>query len=189
MTRPYKKKNKARSSSKKKEKKQGYTDEQQIHQMVKGILNCNYFPQDITQSDMEDYLRKEESGEAVFTSPESVERAQKAIELKRNELTDEITKRFDKNYQEHGIEPTIEDQINANEEVHLNTIKQYADLTKELKAKFQVDRQRIINTVKSGKMESGEYTDKQIVDFVASTWILKETIDGMETKLKKRLGS
>ena len=34
-------------------------------------------------------------------------------------------------------------------------------------------------------MESGEYTDKQIVDFVASTWILKETIDGMETKLKK----
>ncbi len=58
-------------------------------------------------------------------------------------------------------------------------------MTKELKAKFQVDRQRIINTAKSGKMESGEYTDKQIVDFVASTWILKETIDGMETKLKK----
>jgi hypothetical protein len=57
-------------------------------------------------------------------------------------------------------------------------------MTKELKAKFQVDRQRIINTVKSGKMESGEYTDKQIVDFVTSTWILKETIDGMETKLK-----
>jgi hypothetical protein len=185
MTRPYKKKNKARSSSsKKKDKKQEYTDEQ-IHQMVKGILNCNYFPQDITQSDLEDHLRKEESGEAVFTSLESVERAQKAIELKRNELVDEITRRFNKNYEEHGIEPTIEDQINANEEVRLNTIKQYADMTKEIKAKFQVDRQRIINTVKSGKMESGEYADKQIVDFVASTWILKETIDGMETKLKK----
>ncbi len=184
MTRPYKKKNKARSSSnKKKENKQEYTDEQ-IHQMVKGILNCNYFPQDITQSDIKDYLRKEERGEAIFTSLESVERAQKAIELKRNELIDEITRRFNKNYEEHGIEPTIEDQVNANEEVRLNTIKQYADMTKELKAKFQVDRQRIINTVKSGKMESGEYTDKQIVDFVASTWILKETIDGMETKLK-----
>jgi hypothetical protein len=190
MTRPYKKKNKARSSSnKKKDKKQDYTDEQ-IHQMVKGILNCNYFPQDITQSDIEDYLRKEESGEAVFTSLESVERAQKAIELKRNELVDEITRRFNKNYEEHGIEPTIEDQINANEEVRLNTIKQYADMTKELKAKFQVDRQRMINTVKSGKMESGEYTDKQIVDFAVSTWILKETIDGIETKLvQKRLGS
>ena len=190
MTRPYKKKNKARSSSsKKKEKKQEYTDEQ-IHQMVKGILNCNYFPHDITQSDMEDYLRKEESGEAIFTSLDSVERAQKAIELKRNELIDKITRRFNKNYEEHGIEPTIEDQINANEEVRLNTIKQYADMTKEFKAKFQVDRQRIINTVKNGKMESGEYTDKQIVDFVASTWILKQTIDGMETKLKqKRLGS
>ena len=184
MTRPYKKKNKARSSSsQKKDKKQEYTDEQ-IHQMVKGILNCNYFPQDITQSDMEDYLRKEESGEAIFTSLESIERAQKDIELKRNELIDKITKRFNKNYEEHGIEPTIEDQINANEEVRLNTIKQYADMTKEFKAKFQVDRQRIINTVKNGKMESGEYTDKQIVDFVASTWILKETIDGMETKLK-----
>jgi hypothetical protein len=184
MTRPYKKKNKARSSSRKKQvKKQEYTDEQ-IHQMVKGILNCNYYPQDITQSDMEDYLRKEERGEAVFTSLESVERAQKAIELKRNELIDKITRRFNKNYVEHGIEPTIEDQINANEEVRLNTIKQYVDMTKELKAKFQVDRQRIINTVKSGKMESGEYKDKQIVDFVASTWILKMTIDGMETKLK-----
>ena len=183
MTRLYKKKNKARSSSKKKENKQEYTDEQ-IHQMVKGILNCNYFPQAITQSDMEDYLRKEESGEAIFTSLESVKRAQNAIELKRNEIIDEITRRFNKNYEEHGIEPTIEDKINANEEVRLNTIKQYADMTKELKAKFQVDRQRIINTVKSGKMESGEYTDKQIVDFVASTWILKETIDGMETKLK-----
>jgi hypothetical protein len=183
MTRPYKKKNKARSSSKKKEKKQEYTDEQ-IAQMVKGILNCNYFPQDITQLDIEDYLRKEESGEAIFTSLESVERAQKAIELKRNELVDEITRLFNKNYKQHGIEPTIQDQIDANEEVRLNTIKQYADMTKELKAKFQVDRQRIINTVKSGKMESGEYTDKQIVDFVASTWILKETIDGMETKLK-----
>jgi hypothetical protein len=182
MTRPYKKKNKARSS-KKKENKQEYADEQ-THQMVKGILNCNYFPQDITQSDLEDYLRKEESGEAVFTSSESVERAQKAIELKRNEHIYEITRRFNQNYEKHGIEPTIEDQINANEEVRLNTIKQYADLAKELKAKFQVDRQRIINTVKSGKMESGEYTDKQIVDFVASTWILKETIDGMETKLK-----
>src|SRR3712207_6418724 len=91
MTRPYKKKNRARSSSKKKDKKQEYTDEQ-IHQMVKEILNCNYFPQDITQSDMEDYLRKEESGEAVFTSLESVERAQKAIELKRNELIDEDRK-------------------------------------------------------------------------------------------------
>lgn len=187
MTRPYKKKNKARSSSsnkKKEKKKQEYTDEQ-IHQMVKGILNCNYFPEDITQSDMEDYLRKEASGEAIFTSLESVERAQKSIELKRKELIDEIARRFNKNYEEHGIEPTIEDQVNANEEVRLNTIKQYADMTKELKAKFQVDRQRIINTVKSGKMESGEYTDKQIVDFVASTWILKETIDGMETKLKK----
>ena len=183
MTRPYKKKNKARSSNKKKDKKQEYTDEQ-IHHMVKGILNCNYFPQDITQSDMEDYLRKEESGEAIFASLESVERAQKAIELKRNELIDEITRRFNTNYEEHGIEPTIEDQINANEEVRLNTIKRYADMTKELKAKFQVDRQRIINRVKSGKMESGEYTDKQIVDFVASTWILKMTIDGMETKLK-----
>jgi hypothetical protein len=182
MTRPYRKKNKARSS-KKKENKQEYADEQ-THQMVKGILNCNYFPQDITQSDLEDYLRKEESGEAVFTSSESVERAQKAIELKRNEHIYEITRRFNQNYEKHGIEPTIEDQINANEEVRLNTIKQYADLAKELKAKFQVDRQRIINTVKSGKMESGEYTDKQIVDFVASTWILKETIDGMETKLK-----
>jgi hypothetical protein len=182
MTRPYKKKNKARSS-KKKENKQEYADEQ-THQMVKGILNCNYFPQDITQSDLEDYLRKEESGEAVFTSSESVERAQKSIELKRNEHIYEITRRFNQNYEKHGIEPTIEDQINANEEVRLNTIKQYADLAKELKAKFQVDRQRIINTVKSGKMESGEYTDKQIVDFVASTWILKETIDGMETKLK-----
>ena len=182
MTRPYKKKNKARSS-KKKDKKQEYTDEQ-INQMVKEILNCNYFPQDITQSDMEDYLRKEESGEAIFTSLESVERAQKAIELKRNELIDVINRRFNKNFKEHGIEPTIEDQINANEEVRLNTIKQYADLAKELKAKFQVDRQRIINTVKSGKMESGEYTDKQIVNFVASTWILKMTIDGMETKLK-----
>jgi hypothetical protein len=53
MTRPYKKKNKARSSSKKKEDKQEYTDEQ-IHMMVKEILNCNYYPQDITQSDMED---------------------------------------------------------------------------------------------------------------------------------------
>jgi hypothetical protein len=183
MTRPYKKKNKARSSSKKNENEQEYTEEQ-IQQMVNGILSCNYFPQDITQSDMEDYLRKEESGEAVFTSLESVERAQKAIELKRNEHIDEITRRFNKNYEEHGIEPTIEDQVNANEEVRLNTIKQYADMTKELKAKFQVDRQRIINTVKSGKMESGEYTDKQIVDFVASTWILKMTIDGMETKLK-----
>lgn len=183
MTRPYKKKNKARSSSKKKEKKQEYTDEQ-IPQMVKGILNCNYFPQDITQLDIEDYLRKEESGEAIFTSLESVERAQKAIEIKRNELIDEITRLFNKNYKQHGIEPTIQDQIDPNEEVRLNTIKQYADMTKELKAKFQVDRQRIINTVKSGKMESGEYTDKQIVDFVASTWILKETIDGMETKLK-----
>jgi hypothetical protein len=183
MTRPYKKKNKARGS-KKKENKQEYTDEQ-IHQMVKGILNCNYFPQAITQSDMEDYLRKEERGEAIFASLESVERAQKAIELKRNELIDEITRRFNKTYEEHGIEPTTEDQINANEEVRLNTIKQYADMTKELKAKFQVDRQRIINTVKSGKMESGEYTDKQIVDFVASTWILKMTIDGMETKVKK----
>ena len=131
-------------------------------------------------------MRKEESGDAVFTSLESVERAQKAIEVKRNELIDEITRRFKQTFEEHGIEPTtIEDQINANEEVRLNTIKQYSDMTKELKAKFQVDRQRIINTVKSGKMESGEYTDKQIVDFVASTWILKETIDGMETKLKK----
>ena len=132
MTRPYKKKNKARSSSNKKkdENKQEYTDEQ-IHQMVKGILNCNYFPQDITKSDIEGYLRKEESGEAVFTSLESIERAQKAIELKRNELIDEITRRFNKkNYEEHGIEPTIEDQINANEEVRLNTIKQYADMAK-----------------------------------------------------------
>jgi hypothetical protein len=182
MTRPHKKKNKARSS-KKKENKQEYKEEQ-IHLMVKGILNCNYFPQDISQSDMEDYLRREECGEAIFTSLESVKRAQKAIELKRNELIDEITRRFNKNYEEQGIEPTIKDQIDANEEVRLNTIKQYADMTRELKAKFQVDRQRIINTVKSGKMESGEYTDKQIVDFVASTWILKETIDGMETKLK-----
>jgi hypothetical protein len=183
MTRPYKKRNKARSSSKKKEKKQEFTGEQ-IAQMVKGILNCNYFPQDITQLDIEDYLRKEESGEAIFTSLESLERAQKAIEIKRSELIDEITRLFNKNYKQHGIEPTIQDQIDPNEEVRLNTIKQYADMTKELKAKFQVDRQRIINTVKSGKMESGEYTDKQIVDFVASTWILKETIDGMETKLK-----
>ena len=81
---------------------------------------------------MEDYLRKEESGGAVFASLESVESAQKAIELKRDELIDEITRRFNKNYEEHGIEPTIEDQINADEEVRLNTIKQYADMTKEL---------------------------------------------------------
>jgi hypothetical protein len=166
----------------KKREKEDYTQEQ-VDQISQEIIECNYYPKDVTEADMRDYLAKEENNEAFFTSLENDKEAKKRMELGEHLLIDEITKRINKNFKDYGIEPTMETQIDANEEISLLKIKQYASMIKEMKAKFQVDKYRLLNTFRD-KEALKTFTDEQIENHVLSMWHLKDCIEGMEKELR-----
>ena len=71
-----------------------------------------------------------------------------------------------------------------NEELALFRIKQYADVVKEMKAEFQVDKFRLYNTFKDKEVLK-RYTDEQIKNAVLSAWHTKKGIEEMEKVLRK----
>jgi hypothetical protein len=160
-----------------------YTDEQ-AEQMLREIVACDYYPNDISQADMEDYLAKEKNGEAVFTSAETIdttgERIKAAEELFMKERAAHVNRYSD----ELGIEPNKEMLRDLNEELALFRIKQYADVVKEMKAEFQVDKFRLYNTFKDKEVLK-RYTDEQIKNAVLSAWHTKKGIEEMEKVLRK----
>src|SRR3954452_8665839 len=151
-----------------------YTEEQLV-QITQEIIECSYYPKDITQADMRDYLAKEENNEAVFNSVETLDVADERMKLGEQLFLDEITKRFDKNFEDYGIEPTMEMQLDANEEISMFRIKHFTSIVKELKAKFQVDKYRLHSTF-IDKEALKIFTDDQIQNHVLSMWHLKDCI-------------
>jgi hypothetical protein len=158
-----------------------YTEDQLV-QITEEIIECSYYPKDITESDMKDYLAKEENNEAVFNSAETLDVADERMKLGEQLFIDEIAKRFDKNFKDYGIEPTIEMQLDANEEISMFRIKHFASIVKELKAKFQVDKYRLHSTF-GDKEILKTFTDEQIRNHVLSMWHLKDCIETMEKEL------
>jgi hypothetical protein len=57
-----------------------YTEEQLV-QITQEIIECSYYPNDITEADMKDYLAKEENNEAVFNSVETLDVADERMKL------------------------------------------------------------------------------------------------------------
>ncbi|MFL6309383.1 MAG: hypothetical protein ACJ718_02365 [Nitrososphaeraceae archaeon] len=159
-----------------------YTEEQLV-QITQEIIECSYYPKDITQADMRDYLAKEENNEAVFNSVETLDVADERMKLGEQLFLDEITKRFDKNFEDYGIEPTMEMQLDANEEISMFRIKHFTSIVKELKAKFQVDKYRLHSTF-IDKEALKIFTDDQIQNHVLSMWHLKDCIEKMEKELR-----
>ncbi|MFL6524352.1 MAG: hypothetical protein ACJ71B_12860 [Nitrososphaera sp.] len=159
-----------------------YTEEQLV-QITQEIIECSYYPKDITQADMRDYLAKEENNEAVFNSVETLDVADERMKLGEQLFLDEITKRFDKNFEDYGIEPTMEMQLDANEEISMFRIKHFTSIVKELKAKFQVDKYRLHSTF-IDKETLKIFTDDQIQNHVLSMWHLKDCIEKMEKELR-----
>ena len=164
-------------------KEEEYTEEQLV-QITQEIIECSYYPRDITEADMKDYLAKEQNNEAVFNSVETLDVADERMKLGEQLFIDEITKRLKKNFEDFGIEPTMEMQIDANEEISMFRIKHFASIVRELKAKFQVDKYRLHNTF--GDKETLEtFTDDQIQTHVLSMWHLKDCIERMEKELRE----
>jgi hypothetical protein len=160
-----------------------YTDEQ-AEQMLREIVACDYYPNDISQSDMEDYLAKEKNGEAVFTSAETIDTTGERIKAAEELFMKERAARVNRYSDELGIEPNKEMLRDLNEELALFRIKQYADVVKEMKAEFQVDKFRLYNTFKDKEVLK-RYTDEQIKNAVLSAWHTKKGIEEMEKVLRK----
>ncbi len=132
---------------------------------------------------MRDYLAKEESNEAVFNSIETLDAADERMKLGEQLFLDEIIKRFDKNLKDYGIEPNMDMQLDANEEISMFRIKHFTSIVKELKAKFQVDKYRLHSTF-IDKEALKTFTDDQIQNHVLSMWHLKDCIEKMEKELR-----
>src|SRR3712207_4148937 len=164
-----------------------YTEEQLV-QITQEIMECSYFPKDITEADMKDYLAKEKNNEAVFNSVETLDFADERMKLGEQLFIDEITKQFNKNFEDYGIEPTMEMQLDANEEISMFRIKHFASIVRELKAKFQVDKYRLHNTF-GDKETLQTFTDDQIQTHVLSMWHLKTCIRSEERRVGKECRS
>jgi hypothetical protein len=169
--------------------------EERLEQIFKEIMECDYYPKDITQADMEDYLTKEKSGENVFASVKNMDYAYDSVKVSEQLFIDEITERINKNFKDYGIQPNIQTQRDINEEISIFRIKQYGSLLKELKADFQVDKFRLVNTFRNKKVLK-TYTDDQIKNAVLAMWHTKDCIDKMEKEqrdweqeAKQRYGS
>ena len=160
-----------------------YTDEQ-AEQMMREIAACDYYPKDITQADIEDYLAKEKSGEAVFTSAENIDTTDERIKAAEDLFMKERAEHINRHNDELGIETNKEMLRDLNEELALFRIKQYADVVKEMKAEFQVDKFRLYNTFKDKEVLK-TYTDEQIKNAVLSSWHTKKAIEEMEKVLRK----
>lgn len=158
--------------------------EQQLVEITQEIIECSYYPKDISEADMKDYLAKEENNEAVFNSVEALDFVDERMKMGEQLFRDEITRRFNKNFKDYGIEPTIDMQLDANEEISMFRIKHFASIVKELKAKFQVDKYRLHNTF-SDKESLKTFTDDQIRNHVLSMWHLKDCIERMEKELRE----
>jgi len=165
------------------EEEEKYTEEQLV-QITQEILECSYYPNDITEADMKDYLAKEENNEAVYNSVETLDVADERMKLGEQLFVDEITKRFNNHFEDYGIEPTMEMQLDANEEISMFRIKHFASIVRELKAKFQVDKYRLHNTF-GNKETLQTFTDDQIQTHVLSMWHLKDCIERMEKELRE----
>ena len=164
-------------------KEEEYTEEQLV-QITQEIIECSYYPTDITEADMKDYLAKEENNEAVFNSVETLDIADERMKLSEQLFIDEITKRLNKNFEDFGIESTMEMQLDANEEISMFRIKHFASIVRELKAKFQVDKYRLHYTF-GDKETLQTFTDDQIHTHVLSMWHLKDCIERMEKELRE----
>ncbi len=57
-----------------------YTEDQLV-QITQEIIECNYYPEGITEADMMDYLAKEENNEAVFNSAEALDVVDERMKL------------------------------------------------------------------------------------------------------------
>jgi hypothetical protein len=134
--------------------------EERLEQIFKEIMECDYYPKDITQADMEDYVAKEKSGEAVFTSAEAVDTIDERIKVAEELFMEERAERINRRNDELGIEPNKEMLRDLNEELALFRIKQYADVVKEMKAEFQVDKFRLYNTFKDKEVLKRTQTSK-----------------------------
>src|SRR5918999_3910950 len=166
------------------EEEQEYTQEQ-IIQITKEIMECDYYrSKDVTEADMKDFLAKEKSGENIFSDSTSVDSIDERMRLGEEMFIDEMSKRFTKNLKDHGIMPSVKTQIDTNEEISLFRIKQYASMIKEMKAEFQVNKYRLINTFKDEKAFK-TYTGDQIENAVLYIWHSKDCIDKMEKELRE----
>jgi hypothetical protein len=79
-----------------------YTYEQ-VEQMLHEIAACDYYPKD-THADMEDYLAKEKSGEAVFTSAETIDTTDERIKAAEDLFMKETAEHVNRYNDEYGIE-------------------------------------------------------------------------------------
>jgi Holliday junction resolvasome RuvABC endonuclease subunit len=164
---------------KKEEEEAEYTQEQ-VQEMLKEIMECDYYPKEITQKDMEDYLAKEKSGE---TWRDGIEHQEENMKRGEAFLVQQIEKRINENA-EMGIVPNEETKRAANEEVVIYRIKQFADAVKEMKEEFQVEKFRLINTF-NNKEVLKTYTDEQIKNTVLSMLKVKRGIETNEKELRE----
>jgi Holliday junction resolvasome RuvABC endonuclease subunit len=165
---------------KKKEEEEAEYTQEQVQEMLKEIMECDYYPKEITQKDMEDYLAKEKSGE---TWRDGIEHQEENMKRGEAFLVQQIEKRINENA-EMGIVPNEETKRAANEEVVIYRIKQFADAVKEMKEEFQVEKFRLINTF-NNKEVLKTYTDEQIKNTVLSMLKVKRGIETNEKELRE----
>ena len=165
------------------EEEEEYTDEQ-IEAISKEIMECDYYPKDITQKDMEDYMKKEENAETV--KPQDFDKGDphSAMNVAEQFLVKDIENRINRKYRELGIQPNPEimnDDIN--EEIRLFRIRQWTNVVREWKAEYQVQKIALVNTFRDEEVLK-TYSGKEIQDYVLTLHHTKKTIESMEEELK-----
>ena len=153
-------------------------------EVMKVIIKCDYYPKDIAEADMKDYLAKEKNNEDYFASVENIDIIHERMKSAEQLFIDgALTERINKNLIDYGIEPDAQTMLDVNEELSMFRIRQSADVIKELKAKFQVDKYRLLNTFRDKEVLK-TYTNEQIKNAVLSMWHLKDCIEKMEEQLR-----
>jgi hypothetical protein len=155
--------------------------EEEADQIIKEVMECNYYPDEVTDADMKDYLEKEKRGEAWYDHIE-----QQDQDMKKSEafLVHDIERRMNEHFHQYGITPNEETAREVNEEIAIHRLKLYANEIKEMKAEFQVDKWRILHTF-NNQEERNKLTGEQIRDHILGMHVTKKGIEESEKRLRE----